>query len=140
MPGFGDYVAQSTLDYLLQLQAPPVIPGVWVALFTVPPADDGTGGTEVTGGSYARVQVAGTLVTNGTTASGDATLHFASVPAWVVSGMTVLDRTTPSSIPTDTTIVGKTSSTVVLSQNVAGTGVGSGDTIAFSAWPAASPS
>lgn len=27
---------------------------VWLALFTVAPADDGTGGTEVTGGSYAR--------------------------------------------------------------------------------------
>ena len=29
----------------------------WVALFTTLPAEDGTGGTEVSGGSYARVQV-----------------------------------------------------------------------------------
>lgn len=32
-------------------------PATYVALFTVAPADDGTGGTEVSGGSYARVQV-----------------------------------------------------------------------------------
>lgn len=31
-------------------------PGTWLALFTAGPADDGTG-TEVTGGSYARIQV-----------------------------------------------------------------------------------
>ncbi|MGD9749372.1 MAG: hypothetical protein AB7W59_00090 [Acidimicrobiia bacterium] len=38
-------------------------PGTWyLGLFTSPPADDGTGGTEVSGGSYARVAVVNDLV------------------------------------------------------------------------------
>jgi hypothetical protein len=39
----------------------PALPAVWMALFTTAPTSDaGTGGTEVSGTSYARVQVAGT--------------------------------------------------------------------------------
>jgi hypothetical protein len=34
---------------------------MWLGLFLVMPADDGTGGTEVTGGSYGRVQINGSV-------------------------------------------------------------------------------
>lgn len=72
------------------------------------------------------------LMTNSATSSGN-TLNFASVPAWVTNGAAVLDNSSPSAIPAGTTVASTTGTTVVLSANVAGAGVGSGDTIAFSA-------
>jgi hypothetical protein len=47
----------SVLDHLFggAPLTPPAM--VYVALYTAPPADDGTGGTEVSGGSYARAAV-----------------------------------------------------------------------------------
>lgn len=141
MPGYADYLAQKKLDFLTGSVAMPSLPSVWVGLFTVAPTSNaGTGGTEVSGGSYARVQVAGSAATNATTAAGNATLHFASTPAWIVAGMTVRDITTPSAISAGTTVLSVTGTTVVMSANAAGAGVGSGDTIGFSAWPASSAS
>lgn len=70
--------------------------------------------------------------TNNTTASGNNTLHFASVPAGVVANMVIQDRTTPTVIPGNTTVVSTTSTTVVMSANATGAGVSSGDTINFS--------
>jgi hypothetical protein len=140
MPGSSDYTAQNLINWSSGQLAMPVSASRWLALFTTIPADAGTGGTEVSGGSYARVQVAGPLTTNATTASGNATLHFASVPSWIVAGMTVTDTTTPASIPAGTTVLSTTGTTVVMSANAAGAGVGGTDVIQFSAWPAASAS
>lgn len=141
MPGFSDYTAQAVLNWSTGGLAMPSLPAVWLALFTTAPTSDaGTGGTEVSGGSYARVQVGGTLTTNGTTASGNNTLHFASVPSWIVAGMTIRDSTTSASISAGTTVVSTTSTTVVMSANAAGAGVGGTDVITFSAFPAASAS
>jgi len=140
MPGFGDYTAESTLNWETGQAAMPALSARYLALFTTPPADSGSGGTEVSGGSYARVQVAGSVSTNGTTASGNATLHFASVPAWIQPGMTVTDLTAPSVIPSGTTVLSTTSTTVVMSANATGGGVGNGDSLQFSAFPAASAS
>jgi hypothetical protein len=141
MPGQSDYLAQASLNWLAGSLAMPSLPAVYLALFTAAPtADAGTGGTEVTGGSYARVQVGGTLTTNGTTAAGNATLHFASVPAWIVAGMLIRDSTTSSAISAGTTVLSTTGTTVVMSANAAGAGVGGTDVITFSAFGQASAS
>jgi hypothetical protein len=124
-------------NYLAGGKAMPALPSVWVALFTTAPTSDaGTGGTEVSGGAYARVQVAGNAATNATTASGNATLHFAATPAWIVAGMAIYDTTSPAVIPAATTVLSTTGTTVVMSANAAGAGVGNGDTITFSAFSA----
>jgi Alpha-L-arabinofuranosidase B, catalytic len=75
---------------------------------------------------------AGTLTTNATTASGNAILHFNSVPSWVVPGLFVADTTSPSVLPAGNVVLSTTSTSVTVSANATGSGVGSSDTIAFS--------
>ena len=60
MAGFSDYAENKIVDWLLRGQAftPPAT--VYVALLTAAPSDAG-GGTEVSGGSYARVAVSSSL-------------------------------------------------------------------------------
>ncbi len=70
------------------------------------------------------------LTASAATASGN-TLTFASVPGLVVAGMIVQDTTAPSVIPAGTTVTATTLTTVTLSNNVTGAGVGNGDTIVF---------
>lgn len=62
MAGFSNYLELKVLDLIFGSTAYSVPGTLYAALFTVAPADDGTGGTEVTGGSYARVSI-----TNNTT-------------------------------------------------------------------------
>ena len=71
------------------------------------------------------------LTTNGTTAAGNNTLHFVAVPASVFDGMTIVDLTTGSAIPAGTTVQSTTATTVVMSANAAGAGVGIADSIQF---------
>ncbi len=56
MSALSDYLENAWLDMLANGSAF-TAPATWVALFTTAPADDGTGGVEVSGGSYARQQV-----------------------------------------------------------------------------------
>lgn len=72
------------------------------------------------------------LSTNGTTPAANATLHFAAVPATIMPGMVIVDLTTAAVIPTGTRVVSKTATTVVMSQNATGAGVGNGNSIQFS--------
>lgn len=60
MSGKSDFLENKFIDWLLRNQAftPPA--NVWIALLTAAPSDAG-GGTEVSGGSYARVQIASSL-------------------------------------------------------------------------------
>lgn len=60
MAGMSDYLENKLVDWLLRGQAftPPAT--VYVGLLTAAPSDTG-GGTEVSGGSYARVAVASSL-------------------------------------------------------------------------------
>lgn len=61
MAGLSDYSAGNVLAYLVGKTAMPALPSTFVALFTTAPTSDaGTGGTEVSGGSYARKSTAGT--------------------------------------------------------------------------------
>ena len=140
MTGLSDYTAKNHLNYLAGAVAMPSLPPSYLALFTAVGNDAGTGFTEVSGGAYARIQVAGTVTTNATTASGSAVLHFASVPAWIVAGMTVYDLTAPTVIPAATTVLSTTSTTVTLSANLTGAGAGASDSIGFTAFSAASGS
>ncbi len=137
MTGLTNYSAARTLDWVTAQQPQPALAAIYLGLFTAVGTDAGTGFTEVTGGSYARVQVGGTLTTNGTTASGNPTLHFASVPAWIVAGMTIYDTTDPTAIGT-LTVLSTTATTVTMSGNAGGSGVGNGDVIQFSAFAAPS--
>lgn len=60
MAAMSDYLENKLIDYLLRAQAYTAPATVYVALFTAAPSDSG-GGTEVTGGSYARVAVTSSL-------------------------------------------------------------------------------
>lgn len=61
MGSFSDYIEAKVLDAVFGATALPTIGTHYIALYTVAPSDSG-GGTEVTGGSYARHPV-----TNNTT-------------------------------------------------------------------------
>jgi hypothetical protein len=141
MPGFSDYSAQAVLNWESGQAAMPALASRFLGLFTtMPTSNAGTGGVEVSGVNYARVQVAGAIASSAATAAGVAVLTFASVPAWVAAGMTVTDTTATTVIPAGSTILSKTGTTVTISANVTGAGVGNGDNIVFSAWPVATAS
>ena len=59
MVGMSDYTAKKVLDHIVGKTAMGTLPTGYVALFTAVGADDGTGFTEVSGGSYARKTTAG---------------------------------------------------------------------------------
>jgi hypothetical protein len=58
MTGLSDYAGRKTAD-LWTGKTTVTLPTAYVALWTVLPTDAGSGGTEVTGGSYARVATSG---------------------------------------------------------------------------------
>jgi len=74
---------------------------------------------------------AGSGTTNAITAAGNNILHFASTPVTIYVGAAINDTTT-SVIPANTTVTAISQTTVTLSANVTGGGVGSGDTIQWS--------
>lgn len=59
MTGMSDYSAQHFLDWVDGKTAMPSLPTTYAALFTAVGTDAGSGFTEVTGGSYARVVMTG---------------------------------------------------------------------------------
>lgn len=88
MAGKSDYLENRVLDHFLGATASSAPATVYVALFTAAPTDAG-GGTEVTGGSYARVAVTNNA-TNwpaaaaGAKANGTAITFPAPTAAWGV--------------------------------------------------------
>lgn len=72
-----------------------------------------------------------TLSTNAATAAGNGTLNFAAVPSSIVAGLSIVDQSVGAVIPTGTTVTSTTATTVVMSGNAAGAGVGAGDSIQF---------
>jgi hypothetical protein len=90
MTGLSNYTANNFLNWVTGQEAEPSLPAVYLALYTAVGTDAGTGFTEVSGGAYARVQVAGALTASAsfTTSSTTITLS-ATVPAWVVAGMSI---------------------------------------------------
>lgn len=57
MSSASDTLEGEILDHIFRTATWSKPTALWVALFTVAPGDDGTGGTEVSGGAYARVNV-----------------------------------------------------------------------------------
>lgn len=57
MAGKSTYLSDKMLNWLKGTAFATAPTTVYVALFTTAPADDGTGGTEVSGGSYARASI-----------------------------------------------------------------------------------
>lgn len=113
--------------------------GVWLALYTTAPTDANASGTEVTGGSYARVQVAGEVAATASFSTASPNITMTTIPAWITSpvGMNVFDLTTMTQIGTVLTWTG---TALVLTGNAAANSSGSTDNLCFSAFSAASGS
>lgn len=145
MPGFSDFLAEAAINFASGQQPMPAIGSRFIALFTAAPTSDaGTGGTEVSGGAYARVQVAGQLALSASFTTSSTTLTLASTaPAWLTalgtngSGVNVYDTTNNKQIGTVSSVSG---TTVTLTAAASNASSGSTDNIQFSAFPAASAS
>jgi hypothetical protein len=93
MTGFSDYSAQAVLDHITGEATIFAKPTAYLALFTAVGTDAGTGFTEVSGGSYARVTTSGlwaaasgsapsTIQNNGSITFPAATGSWGTVIAW----------------------------------------------------------
>lgn len=81
MAGFSDYLEDKVLEHVFGGNAYTAPGTLYVALYTVAPTDTG-GGTEVTGGSYARQSGAFTVSgTNPTQASNSAAIEYPTATA-----------------------------------------------------------
>lgn len=87
------YLADNLNDHVLRGSAYTPPASVWLALFEVMPEADGTGGTEVVGGSYARLEVTFTLSALGLAAN-DTVVMFVDMPACTVRGGALFDDPT----------------------------------------------
>jgi hypothetical protein len=136
MTGFSNYSADNYLNHVTGQIPAPSLPSVFLALFVAVGTDAGTGFTEVTGGSYARVQVAGAISAGAafTTASPNITMG-SSNPGWVTAGMSVYDTTTGQAVGSVSTFIG---TALVLTANAAHASSGAGDSLTFSAFGNAS--
>jgi hypothetical protein len=141
MAGLSDYAAEYLLNWATGQQG---AGARYLALFTAAPNDSGSGGTEVSGTGYARVQVAGTLAAGASWTTGNSAITLGSTaPAWLTalgsngSGVNVYDVTNSQQIGTVSSISG---TTVTLTGTAAHASAGSADSLAFSAFPAASAS
>jgi hypothetical protein len=142
MSGLSDYSAENYLnDMAGVIPAPTSNNARYLALFTTAPTSDaGTGGTEVSGGSYARVQVAGAIAAGGAISTGSATITMSGDnPGWVVPGMNVYSITAGKQIGTVSSW-STSSTTLTLTGNASNNGSGSSDSLLFSAFGAASAS
>lgn len=75
---FSDYLETKVLDHVFAGTAYTAPSTLYVALFTAAPSDSG-GGTEVSGGSYARQTIA--FTTSGDTTSNNAAVEFPTATA-----------------------------------------------------------
>ena len=81
MSGFSDYLEDKVLEHVFGGNAFTAPSTLYVALYTVAPSDTG-GGTEVSGGAYARQTAAFTVSgTNPTTASNTAAIEYPTATA-----------------------------------------------------------
>jgi len=81
MSGFSDYLEDKVLDHVFGGNAYTAPTTLYVALYTVAPSDTG-GGTEVSGGAYARQTGAFTVSgTNPTTATNSAAIEYPTATA-----------------------------------------------------------
>lgn len=140
MAGYSDYTAQAVINWESGAAPMPAVGSRFLALFTTAPNDSGAGGTEVSGGSYARVQVAGSVTASTTITSGvTTTITVNTGQTWIVAGMNVYDTTAAKQIGTVSTYVSGTG-VITLTAAASNTGSGSTDSLLVSAWPQSSAS
>ena len=87
-----DYLEDKLLDHFLGTTSYTMPSSIYVALYTVAPSDAG-GGTEVTGGSYARQSASFDAASSGATQN-SANIDFADMPACTVVAIGVHDAST----------------------------------------------
>lgn len=92
MSSMTDFFENKVIDHLLRNQSytPPAT--VYLALFTTATTDAG-GGTEVTGGSYAR-QACALSAASGGASSNSSTISFTNMPACTVTHAALMDAST----------------------------------------------
>ena len=91
-----NYLEDKLVDHFLGTTTYTKPSTVYVALYTVAPSDAG-GGTEVTGGSYAR-QSAAFAASSGGATSNSANIDFTNMPAAVVVAIGVHDAVTSGNL------------------------------------------
>jgi len=87
-----NYLENKLIDHFLGTTSYTMPADVYVALFTVSPGEAG-GGTEVTGGSYARKIATFTAASSGAT-SNDANVDFTGMPAATTVAIGIFDAIT----------------------------------------------
>ena len=101
MAGFSDYLEDKVLDHVFGGTAYSAPGTLYVALYTAAPSDTG-GGTEVSGGSYARKSMAAMTVsgTSPTTATNGSAVEFVTATgAWgTVTHVGVFDAATSGNL------------------------------------------
>ena len=144
MPGFSDFIAESGVNYMAGVAPFPGATARFLALFTTAPADNGTGGVEVSGSGYSRVQIAGTVAATGSWVAGAGSIAMNSNPGWIVAGMTVFDSTLGGTAGGTGAIIGVVSTyiagSLVLQAPAFHASSGATDTLYFSAFPFTSAS
>ena len=85
-----NYLADALLDHTLRNTAYTSPTTVYLALFTTMPDANDSGGTEVTGGSYARQPVTFGAAVDGVAAN-SAAITFSSMPAATIRGACIYD-------------------------------------------------
>lgn len=136
MTGLSDYAALKVLNFWAGQVPMIALPSVWMALMTAVDTDAGTGGTEVTGGSYARVQVGGTIAAAASFTTSSTTITMGSSnPGWVVPGMNVFDSSkTPAPGANVGTVQSYVGTTLTLTAASSITSQGTTDNLVFSAF------
>ena len=91
-----NYLENKLLDHFLGTTSYTMPSPVYVALYTVAPSDAG-GGTEATGGSYARQTATFSAASSGAT-SNDANIDFTNMPACTVVAIGIHDNITSGNL------------------------------------------
>ncbi len=96
MAGFSDYYENKIIDHLLRNQSftPPTT--IYLALFTAAPSDSG-GGTECTGGSYARKSITLSAASGGAT-SNSSDITFTNMPTCTVTHFGIYDASSSGNL------------------------------------------
>lgn len=135
MTGLTNYTANTLLNYLTGQTPAPSLPAVFLALFTVVGTDVGSGFTEVSGGSYGRQQVAGSVAATASFTTASPNVTMTTNPGWVLPGMSVYDTSkTPAPGAFVGTVLTYSGTALVLTGNAAINSQGTTDNLTFSAF------
>lgn len=90
-----DYLENALLDHVLRNVTYTSPTTIYVALFTTMPIDDGTGGVEVSGGSYARQSVTFSAASGGQSVNNALVSFLTATASWgTVLGVGLYDAST----------------------------------------------